>query len=236
MSWRTICLALAAVCIAQLWRDCTRAMVEPRPVAECAPPRAMQGAVPSAASGAAGRAGDRAASAGDAEPSAAAAADGEPGGDGASLYGVQVPGWVAWMAPHPGEDLRAYRDRMLPLAVAAIAPQRARIARSRDSFAALAGLDAGQRAELDAAAQDAAAALQDRVMSAVLGGELAPAVFKPMAGVALARDLLDIVSRGNRRFLEALRGDQRAQLAQHPFDFADYLVFSTRWEDALGLL
>lgn len=232
MNWRTICLVLAAVCTALLWRDCTRAMVEPPPVAECAPPRA----VPSATPGAAGRAGDRAASAGDPEPSAAAAADGETGGDGASLYGVQVPGWVAWMAPHPGEDLRAYRDRMLPLAVAAIAPQRARIARSRDGFAALAGLDAGQRAELDAAAQDAAAALQDRVMSAVLGGELAPAVFKPMAGVALARDLLDIVSRGNRRFLDALRADQRAQLAQHPFDFADYLVFSTRWEDALGLL
>jgi hypothetical protein len=52
----------------------------------------------------------------------------------------------------------------------------------------------------------------------------------------MARELLDIVERGNRRFLEALRDDQRAALAQHPFDFGDYLVFSTRWEDALRLL
>lgn len=70
----------------------------------------------------------------------------------------------------------------------------------------------------------------------MLNGELAPASFKPMAGVGMARELLDIVERGNRRFVEALRDDQRAALAQHPFDFGDYLVFSTRWEDALRLL
>ncbi len=73
-------------------------------------------------------------------------------------------------------------------------------------------------------------------MAAVLGGELSPATFKPMAGVSVARELLDIVGRGNRRFLGALRDDQRAKLAQHPFDFGDYLVFSTPWEDALKLL
>lgn len=68
----------------------------------------------------------------------------------------------------------------------------------------------------------------------MLGGELAP-TFKPMAGVGMARELLDIVERGNRRFLEVLRDDQRAALAQHPFDFGDDLVFSTRREDALRL-
>ena len=160
----------------------------------------------------------------------------EPDGDGFALYGFQVPGWVAWLAPRPDEDLPAYRDRMLPLALATIAPQRARVARSRDSFAALANLDPRQRAELDAATRDTAAALQDRIMTAVLGGELSPATFKPMAGVAIARDLLDIVGRGNRRFLDSLRDDQRAALAQHPFDFGDHLVFSTHWEDALKLL
>jgi hypothetical protein len=125
---------------------------------------------------------------------------------------------------------------MLPLAQAAIAPQRARVAKSRDAFAQLANLDAHQRAELDGAAQEAAAQIQDRVMSAVLGGELLPMTFKPMAGVTVARDVLEIVGRGNRRFLEARRDDQRARLAQHPFDFGDYLVFSTRWEDALKFL
>jgi len=58
--------------------------------------------------------------------------------------------------------------------------------------------------------------------------------FKPMAGVALARDVLDIVDKGNKRFVGSLTDGQRTKLATHPFDFGDYLVFSTRWEDAIS--
>jgi len=72
--------------------------------------------------------------------------------------------------------------------------------------------------------------LPDQPRVAWASGELV------LAGVGMARELLDIVERGNRRFLAALRDDQRAALAEHPFDFGDYLVFSTRWEDALRLL
>jgi hypothetical protein len=73
-------------------------------------------------------------------------------------------------------------------------------------------------------------------MAAVLNGEISPATFKPMIGVSVARDLLDIVGRGNRRFLDSLDDNQRSRLVQHRFDFGDYLVFSTPWEDALKLL
>ena len=225
--WRTLCLVLCGVCVVQLWHDCDRAPAEPPPAAECARP-GPAARLPPAPRGATAEPADRAAP--------AAATEAEADDDGAALYGFRVPSWAVWLAPHPGEDLRAYRDRMLPLAVAAIAPQRARVARGRDSFAALAHLDPRQRAELDAAAQDTAAALQDRVLAAVLNGELAPATFKPMTAVGVARELLDIVARGQRRFVDSLRDDQRASLAQHPFDFGDYLVFSTRWEDALKLL
>ena len=45
--------------------------------------------------------------------------------------------------------------------------------------------------------------------------------------------LLDIVDNANQTFTSSLREDQKAALAQHPFDFADYLLFGTRWEDAL---
>jgi hypothetical protein len=223
--WRTLCVVLGAVCTVQLWRDCARAPAGPAPAPDCPAPRSLARAELAVVARAAE------------PPEAPASPPTEPAGDdGITLYGFRLPGWAVWLAPHPGEDLRSYRDRMLPLAVAAIAPQRARVARSRDSFAALAHLDAHQRAEIDAAAQDTAAALQDRVLAAALNGELAPATFKPMAGVGLARELLEIVARGNRRFLDTLRDDQRASLAQHPFDFGDYLVFSTHWEDALRLL
>src|SRR4026208_2494185 len=56
-----------------------------------------------------------------------------------------------------------------------------------------------------------------------------------MAGVTLARAVLDTIDQANRRFVSTLREDQKAALAQHPFDFADYLLFSARWEDARGV-
>jgi hypothetical protein len=222
--WRNLCLVLGVVCLALIWRDCHR---PPEAAAEdCSKPR------PAARTERSNVSADRAdRSREEAPPSS------EPApAAGLSIYGFTVPSWAIWLAPHPGEDLRSYRDRMLPLAQAVIAPQRARIARSRESFAALANLDAHQRAELDGATQETAAALQDRVMGAVLNGELSPSTFKPMTGVGVARDLLDIVGRGNRRFVDSLRDDQRAKLARHPFDFGDYLVFSTPWEDALKFL
>jgi hypothetical protein len=224
--WRNLCLVLGAVCIVQLWRGCDRPDAEPARAADCPSPTASSrppGATMSS---------ERTATTAGVPPSSIERAP----RDGLTAYGFTIPSWAIWFAPHPGEDLRAYRKRMLPLAQAAIAPQRARVARGRDSFAALANLDPRQRTELDAAARDTASALQDRVMSAVLGGELAPASFKPMAGVSIARELLDIIGRGERRFTDTLRDDQRAALAQHPFDFGDYLLFSTPWEDALSFL
>jgi hypothetical protein len=154
---------------------------------------------------------------------------------GFTAYGFHVPAWALRLAPQPGETLLAYRERMLPLAQAALAPQRARVARGRDDFAKAVGLDDRQRAELDAAVQDAASQIQERVLEAAFNGDFAPANFKPMTAVKLGRDVLDAVDRANLRFLSVLHPAQRDQLAQHPFDIADYLVFSTRWEDALGI-
>src|SRR5438552_13885869 len=78
-------------------------------------------------------------------------ADDAPGATGRSFHGFKIPAWALHLLPQPGENLRDYRDRILPLAQAAIAPQRARVARMRDDFAAL---DPRQRAELDAAVQE----------------------------------------------------------------------------------
>jgi len=72
------------------------------------------------------------------------------------------------------------------------------------------------------------------VLAAFMNDELSPATFKPMTGVGIARDLLEIVDKQNHVFVDALTDDQRAKLAQHPFDFGDYLVFSTKWEALLG--
>ncbi len=218
--WRTIALCLGAVCGWQAWRGCHRPL--PPPAAECAKPRTTH--TTTYASGDLAR-GDRA----DEEPPRPAARD-----DGPSLYGVRVPPWAMALLPAPGEDLRAYRDRMIPLAQIALAPHRARVAASLENFAAIAHLDARQQADLQATTKETAQAIQDRLFQAALSGELAPKTFKPMAAVAVARDVLDLVDQANRRMVGGLREDQRTALAQHPFDFGDYLLFSTRWEDAIS--
>lgn len=220
MSWRFAAIALGIACAVLLWRDCTRAPARDALAggqqAECRPARS-----PTSFS--------------DDEHHAGTATRAEAEPPMIDFNGFQVPGWVAWFAPHPGEDLLAYRDRMVPIAQQAIAPQRARVARSRDDFAAAAKLDRQQLDILDGAAKDAASAIEGRVMNAILSGDFTPQQFKPMNAVSAARDVLDEVDGANKKFLASLREDQKAQLAQHPFDFADYLVFSTHWEDALGV-
>jgi hypothetical protein len=216
LTWRNTALVLAAICSYQRYQSCSRATApvetaasEPRPARATTlattPPRALLPALPTPSL----------------EPAAA--------GAGKSFHGFQVPAWALRLAPQRGETPRAYRDRILPLARAAIAPQRARVARTRDDFARL---DPHQRAELDAAVADATRAIQARIGAAFASGELRPATFKPMTGVGIARDVLDIVDRGNTRFVSALTPDQQTELASHRFDFADYLLFTARWEDA----
>jgi len=216
--WRTIALCLGAVCGWQTWKSCNRPM--PPPAAECA--KATHERTTKYSNAELDRA-DRE----DTEPPRAAS-------DGPSFYGVKVPPWAMAMLPAPGEDLRAYRDRMIPLAQIALAPHRARVAASLESFAAEAHLDPRQQADLDATTKETAQAIQDRLFNAALSGELAPKTFKPMAAVGVARDVLDIVDKGNKRLVSGLRDDQRGVLAQHPFDFGDYVLFSTRWEDAIS--
>lgn len=222
VGWRNLALVLGAICCVQLWRGCTRATPAAMTASsDCRAPTATASSdrpdLPAIGSPARSTV----------RPTVTAPAEA-----GRSFYGFKVPAWVMHLLPQPGEPLRDYRDRILPLAQGAIAPQRARVARTRDDFATL---DAHQRAELDGAVQDAARAIQDRVTNGLVSGELRPATFKPMTGVALARDILDIVDRGNTRFVNSLTPDQRTRLASHRFDFADYLVFSARWEDALGV-
>jgi hypothetical protein len=214
VTWSNTALFLALICACQRWQSCTHeaapaapARSEARPADRRAPAFAATSSAPSPG-----------------EPVAA---------PGRSFHGFQVPAWAMHLAPQRGETLRAYRDRILPLARMAVAPQRARVARMRDEFARL---DPRQRAELDGAVAEAATAIRDRVMTAFASGELAPTSMKPMTGVAIARDVLDIVERGNTRFVGALTPDQRTRLASHRFDFADYLVFTAPWEDALHAL
>jgi hypothetical protein len=141
---------------------------------------------------------------------------------------------VEFFSPKPGENLIAYRDRVLPVVQAAALPQRNRVARNRMQFEEAARLDEAQKRELDAAVDEAGEAIKDRIMQGVLSGEVNPRV-KASTGVAFARDVLDLADGANRRFRASLRPDQQAVLDQSPFDVADYLFFKVRWEDMLGV-
>jgi hypothetical protein len=226
MSWKNLSIALGLICLYQTWRGChsTVATAPDPAAAECAPsPTTMR-----TSSGWDSPRETPAKAHDDDAPS-------EPAPEGPKLGAIKLPAWTLWLAPHPGESMLAYRDRMVPIAQTMLAPHRARVAKSRDDFAKLVGLDAQQRAQLDGAVQEAATQIEDKVMNAFMAGDLSPATFKPMTGVALARDVLDSVDQANKRFVSTLREDQKAKMAQHPFDFADYLLFSARWEDVLGV-
>jgi len=215
VTWRNATFALAVICGYQRWHSCSHATSSPPVIAA-----------------------ERGASSTSDAPHSWTAPTRPPALEAASepartFYGFKLPAVVARLAPRPGETMRDYRDRVLPIAELAIAPQRARVARTRDDFATL---DAHQRAELDGSVQETATAIQARVMEAIARGELRPGTFKPMSGVTITRDLLDIVERGNTRFQGSLTPDQRTQLASHRFDFADYLLFTAPWENALHVL
>jgi len=141
---------------------------------------------------------------------------------------------VEFFTPHAGENLIAYRDRVLPVVQAVAAPQRKRVRRWRDEFQKDAQLSDAQQRELDAAVGDAGEHIKDRIFQGILAGELGPRT-KASTGVAFARDLLDIADGANKRFRASLSPSQSSLLDGSRFDVVDYLFFSTRWEDMLGV-
>lgn len=224
MSWRNVSFVLAGLCAWQTWRGCNRdEPVTKDAQAECKPDH------PTIVRASSSSSSNRHRDTPDDEPSA------DTGASLPSINGFKLPAWTLFFAPQPGESMMSYRDRMVPIVQAAIAPHRARVAKGRDDFAAKVALDPEQRKQLDAAVQEAQSQIQDKVMTALLSGDLAPKTFKPMTGVTLARDVLDSVDQANTRFMATLREDQKAKMGDHPFDFGDYLLFSARWEDALGV-
>jgi hypothetical protein len=230
-TWRTIAILLGLVCLYQAWRGCHRPAASALRPGLSGTRTAYGGPAPS------GDPTDRRADPGrpaSAIPDSAEEEEAEPPRSGPPAMVTSAIAVARWLAPHPGEGMLDYRDRVVPIAQAAIAPHRARVARLRDRFAAEAGLDAHQRAELDAAVEGAADAIKDRVMQAVLGGEVLPPNLTPSAGVAVVRDLLDAVDRAHQRFDATLTDRQRAASRAAGFDIADYLLFSTRWEEMLG--
>jgi hypothetical protein len=141
---------------------------------------------------------------------------------------------LEFFTPHPGENLIGYRDRVLPVVQAAAAPQRKRVRRWHDEFVSAARLSEAQQRELEAAVGDAGEQIKDRILQGVLSGELGPRT-KASAGVAFARDLLELADGANRRFRASLSASQAAALDASRFDVVDYLFFATRWEDLLGV-
>ena len=219
VSWRNATFALLVICGVQRFTACTRHRPAVAiPVEADAPPR------PSLF-------GSRVA------PALATAMLGvalptPPAAKPLTFHGLKIPPMVAHLLPQPGEKLRAYRDRVLPLAETAMAPQRARVARMRDELS----LAPAQRTDLDANVTVTVTAIENRIMTGLASGELDPQALTPTSGIAVARDVLDAIDRGNTRFQHSLTADQRAALGPLHFDFADYFVFSAPWEDALHVL
>lgn len=168
------------------------------------------------------------------DPQPPLAREDDEAGAGMNDAALALAAFYELAAGAPGEDLIAFRARALPIIRSVVDPQRARMTKQREFIEATLELTTAQRAELDAALTDASEQLLGRISQAVLAGELS-AQMKPSAGVAVARDLLDVSDQAHQRFVVSLREDQRALLAEERFDVAEYLLIATRWEDLLGV-
>ncbi len=146
---------------------------------------------------------------------------------------TEVGALAAAFAPLPGENMLAYRDRMLPVAKELLAPQRARVQRNLDDFARRVGLDQSQRDALEQTVRDTADQVRQRVVEAVMNGEVMPP-WRPATVVGFARDILDLLDEMAGRFRDSLTPAQRDALDAGRFDPVDYLAFSTHWEELLG--
>jgi hypothetical protein len=147
--------------------------------------------------------------------------------------------WDRWLGefvrPLPGEGLLEYRDRMVPVAQAAIAPQRQRVERAYGSFAEAARLSERDRARIDGIIEQTRGAIMDRVGQAVFGGEFFGPQVRPMHGVRLAHELLDMVVSADRELRDGLSPSGLAALEESRFDLAEYLLIATRWEELIGV-
>jgi hypothetical protein len=148
MSWRNLSIVLALVCMAQWYRACNR----PAPAAtdqraEC--PAESSHSTLTASNWDSSSSTTARAQHDDDTPS-------EPVPEGPRLGALKLPAWTLWLAPHPGENMLDYRDRMVPIAQTLLKPHRDRVAKSRDDLAKQIGLDSQQRAQLDGAVAEAA--------------------------------------------------------------------------------
>jgi hypothetical protein len=241
-AWRYTSLVLMVAVAILWWRDCHRPRAadhaghssDQRTFDQRSGARATSRADTREGSGAPARPG---AAAGERPDEPAGEHAGEPPPLGLDLRQQIAQHWVVrFLTPRPGETMLEYRDRVVPAAQLAVAPHRARVAESRRQFAREAALNAEQERVLDAAVQRSAEDIKDHVMQSVLSGELLPPHVRPARAVAFARDVLDLLARADREFRAALSPEQLAQLDAGGFDVVDYLFFSTRWEDLLGVV
>lgn len=163
--------------------------------------------------------------------------EGEDSGEDDQLVRFGVPvealGAAQFLVPRRGENPLAYRDRVLPVAVAAAEPFRQRLEAIRSRIEDSAALDAAQQRALQDLVDQTAEALVDRAFQAAFSGELMPSRLRPANVVRVARDVLTLLDDANRTFLDSLSDQQRAILDQERFDMIEYLLVATRWESII---
>ncbi len=230
-TWRTLSLVFAVTTVLAWWQACkTRATLTDERAARDLD-RALAEVRPGTTAPAPGD--DSPRTHADGERAASGDRNGPPVTPVVKLP-TEVGALAAAFAPLPDETMFDYRDRILPVAEQLLAPQRARVQRDLDRFADEAGLDAEQRAALDQTVRDTADRLRERVIQGVMNGEVMPP-WRPTSVVGFGRDVLDILDQMAHRFRDSLTPAQRDALDAGRFDPIDYLAFSTRWEEMLGV-
>jgi hypothetical protein len=130
----------------------------------------------------------------------------------------------------PGESAEDYKARVAPMVETILSIPRDRVNERRRQFEEAAGVNAEQKAKLDAAFQEASAEVIGLANTAVASGDLTPYQRNTRGVLAFVGSTVGTVDALDQRLRTILTPEQQAVMEESGFDPLEYLGASSPWE------
>jgi hypothetical protein len=131
---------------------------------------------------------------------------------------------------HPGETDDEYRARVMPMVSTVLSVPRDRMNERRRQFEEAAGVNAEQKAKLDAAFHDASAEVVGLAHAAIANGDLTPYQRNSRGVLAFVGSTVGTADALDQRMRTILTPEQLATMEESGFDPLEYLGATSPWE------
>lgn len=130
-----------------------------------------------------------------------------------------------------GETEEEYRERMVPFVKSVLAQPRERLSEAREAAEEAAGVTSDQRADIDAALNDAYSEVMALTNQALEAGDLTPYSRNWSGTLNYAGGIGAILEGAENRMGEILDPRQREALYEQGFEWGEYLGVTAPWEE-----